>query len=62
MVSYYNSRKADDLSISICNSCLLCHIGTVSRRCIIDDEWDETVNCFREQTGILLDKVVIYFS
>ena len=37
-------------------------VATVSRRCIRDDEWDEAVNCFREQTGILLDKVMMYFS
>ena len=35
--------------------------GTVSRRCIIDNDWDEIVNCFREQTGILRDRVMVLF-
>lgn len=36
--------------------------GNVSRRCIKDDTWDETINCFRQQTGILREKVMMLFS
>ena len=32
--------------------------GTVVRRCIMDDEWDESVDCFREETGMLLNQVM----
>ena len=55
-------RKTDDIRITINLQLIYYVIGNVSRRCIIDDEWDETFNCFREQTGILLDKVMMYFS
>ena len=33
--------------------------GTVSRRCIIEDQWHESINCFRKETGILLTKVMM---
>ena len=33
--------------------------GSVRRRCIIDDLWEEFIECFREETRILFDQVII---
>ena len=36
-----------------------CVIGTVRRRCIGSDQWEEFFECFREEIRILLDQVII---
>ena len=36
-----------------------CVIGTVRRRCIGSDQWEEFFDCFREETRKLLDQVII---
>ena len=32
--------------------------GIVRRRCIIDNLWEEFVECFREETSMLFDQVI----
>ena len=34
-------------------------VGIVSRRCTGDNKWEETISCFNEETGNLLNQVVI---
>ena len=34
--------------------------GTIRRRCVIDDTWEEFFECFREENRRLLDQVIIY--
>ena len=38
---------------------MYCITGIIRRRCIIDDMWEEFFECFREETGMLLDQVII---
>ena len=33
-------------------------IGIVRRRCIIGDQWEEFIECFREDTSMLFDQVI----
>ena len=33
--------------------------GSIRRRCIIDDLWEEFIEWFREETRILFDQVII---
>ena len=39
---------------------LMCTIGNVRRRCIMDNIWEEYIECFREETRILFDQVTEY--
>ena len=34
-------------------------IGTVSRKCIGSDQWEEFLDCFSKKIKILLDEVII---
>ena len=35
------------------------HVGTVRRRCIRDHLWEEFFDCFRQETKMLLDQVIM---
>ena len=39
-----------------------CVTGIVHRRCIIDDFWEEFIECFRDDTRILFDQVIFRFD
>ena len=39
---------------------LLYFTGNISRRCIMDDQWEEINFCFNEKTAILLNQVILY--
>ena len=48
----------------VCKHSYLCtnidtpHVtGIVRRRCIMDDLWEEFIECFREETSMLFDQV-----
>lgn len=34
-------------------------LGVINRRCIEDNEWEEVFGCFKEDTGKLLNQVII---
>ena len=39
---------------------LVCITGNVRRRCIMDELWEEFIECFREETRMLFDQVNEY--
>lgn len=37
-------------------------VGTVRRRCVRDDQWEEFFECFKEETAMLLHQVFIIIN
>ena len=37
-------------------------VGTVRRRCLGDDQWEEFFECFKEETAMLLHQVFIIIN
>ena len=45
-----------------CVSLTFMWLGTIRRRCIGSDQWEEYFECFREETRMLLDQVTLIAS
>ena len=37
-------------------------IGVVRRRCIRNGQWDEFIECFKEETKLLFDQVTVMMA